>query len=193
MRGLRNILETVRPWFDRRRSTAGIESRSMTRPTTSSFRMLNATGCRPYGRDPIDVKRYMSMVILALLPAFAASLYFFGPRVLLLLFVSYLAGGTVEVLFAVVRKHEINEGFLVTGFIFPLISAARGALVDGCGWYRIRRIGRQGSLRRNRTKSFQCGIGRSLFPDPGVPDDDGVPGGLRLARRNGCNCQRRCG
>ena len=35
--------------------------------------------------------------------------------------VSYFAGGAVEVLFAVMRKEEVNEGFLVTGFIFPLI------------------------------------------------------------------------
>ncbi|MFH2107570.1 MAG: NADH:ubiquinone reductase (Na(+)-transporting) subunit B [Chrysiogenia bacterium] len=30
-------------------------------------------------------------------------------------------GGAWEVLFAVVRKHEVNEGFLVTGLLFPLI------------------------------------------------------------------------
>ncbi len=35
--------------------------------------------------------------------------------------VTMVAGGTWEVLFATVRKHEINEGFLVTGLIFPLI------------------------------------------------------------------------
>ncbi|MEW5816018.1 MAG: RnfABCDGE type electron transport complex subunit D [Spirochaetota bacterium] len=75
----------------------------------------------PFGRDPLDVKRFMSMVILALLPSFVASIYFFGWRVLLMLLVSYAAGGIVEVLFAVIRKEEINEGFLVTGFIFPLI------------------------------------------------------------------------
>jgi len=30
-------------------------------------------------------------------------------------------GGAWEVLFAVVRKHEVNEGFMVTGLLFPLI------------------------------------------------------------------------
>ena len=75
----------------------------------------------PYGRDPIDVKRYMSLVIVGLMPCFLSSLYYFGWRVLLMVLVSYVAGGVVEVLFAVVRKEEINEGFLVTGFIFPLI------------------------------------------------------------------------
>ena len=31
-----------------------------------------------------------------------------------------IAGGFWEVIFATVRKHEINEGFLVTGLLFPL-------------------------------------------------------------------------
>jgi len=34
--------------------------------------------------------------------------------------VTQVAGGLFEVLFAVVRKHEINEGFLVTGMLYPL-------------------------------------------------------------------------
>lgn len=75
----------------------------------------------PLGRDPMDVKRYMSLVILALVPPFLASLYFFGWRVLFMLAVSYIAGGATEVLFSIIRKEEVNEGFLVTGFIFPLI------------------------------------------------------------------------
>ncbi len=35
--------------------------------------------------------------------------------------VTFAAGGAMEVLFAIVRKHDINEGFLVTGMLFPLI------------------------------------------------------------------------
>jgi len=34
--------------------------------------------------------------------------------------VTALMGGTIEPLFAIVRRHEINEGFLVTLFLFPL-------------------------------------------------------------------------
>jgi Na(+)-translocating NADH:ubiquinone oxidoreductase B subunit len=85
------------------------------------FAAPDLTGNAPFGRDPLDVKRYMSLVIVALLPPFLASVYFFGWRILLMLLVSYAAGGAVEVLFAVIRREEINEGFLVTGFIFPLI------------------------------------------------------------------------
>jgi Na+-transporting NADH:ubiquinone oxidoreductase subunit B len=33
---------------------------------------------------------------------------------------TFIVGGHVEVAFALARKHEINEGFLVTGFLFPL-------------------------------------------------------------------------
>ena len=36
------------------------------------------------------------------------------------LVVTFAVGGTVEAIFSVVRKHEINEGFLVTGMLFPL-------------------------------------------------------------------------
>nr|WP_293275377.1 RnfABCDGE type electron transport complex subunit D [Nannocystis sp.] len=34
--------------------------------------------------------------------------------------VTMLVGGHAEVIFAIARKHEINEGFLVTGLLFPL-------------------------------------------------------------------------
>ncbi len=37
------------------------------------------------------------------------------------LLVTFAIGGNCETLFAVARKHEINEGFLVTGMLFPLI------------------------------------------------------------------------
>ncbi len=35
--------------------------------------------------------------------------------------VTFVSGGAVEVLFAAVRRHEVNEGFFVTGFLIPLI------------------------------------------------------------------------
>jgi Na(+)-translocating NADH:ubiquinone oxidoreductase B subunit len=38
-----------------------------------------------------------------------------------MLLVSYVAGGATEMLFSVIRKEELNEGFLVTGFIYPLV------------------------------------------------------------------------
>ncbi len=37
------------------------------------------------------------------------------------LLVTFAVGGAWEVLFATVRRHEVNEGFLVTGMLFPLV------------------------------------------------------------------------
>ncbi|MBI1249312.1 NADH:ubiquinone reductase (Na(+)-transporting) subunit B [bacterium] len=34
--------------------------------------------------------------------------------------VTMTVGGTIELIFSIIRKHEINEGFLVTGMLFPL-------------------------------------------------------------------------
>ena len=47
----------------------------------------------------------------------AYGLLFFAPIFL----VCNITGGLVEVIFATIRKHEVNEGFLVTGWLIPLI------------------------------------------------------------------------
>ena len=96
----------------------------------------------PHVRDALDIKRTMMMVVIALGPCtlfgmFNAGYMYHavngvrdagwiahlarGMRIVLpIIFVSYAVGGFWEVLFAIVRKHEINEGFLVTGLLFPL-------------------------------------------------------------------------
>ena len=80
-----------------------------------------ATPGPPHIVDHIEIKRYMSTVIVAMLPATVAAIVFFGWHVLAMILTSYVVGGVVEVLFALIRKKEIEEGFLVTGLIFPLI------------------------------------------------------------------------
>ena len=79
------------------------------------------TKSAPHIVDSIDTKRYMSCAIAALVPAALASIYFYGLRAIMIIAVSYAAGFFVEFMFAVVRKHKIHEGFLVTGLIFPLV------------------------------------------------------------------------
>jgi len=96
----------------------------------------------PHVRDSIDLKRVMISVIIALLPCLLFGIWNAGHQyhrvnmiagtglvddllrgswiVLPIVLTSYAVGGLWEVLFAVVRKHEINEGFLVTGMLFPL-------------------------------------------------------------------------
>lgn len=108
---------------------------------TFLFSPASVTPAGPHVRDALDMKRLMIMVVVAILPTFFAGSYNVGfqslsaqglPTDLVacmaagltatvpIVIVSYAAGGIWEVLFAVVRRHEINEGFLVTGLLFPL-------------------------------------------------------------------------
>ena len=120
MKFLRTISDKLRPSFEEngRFSRLGPAFQAL---DNFLFAAPHKTENPPFGRDPMDVKRYMSLVITALVPCLIASIYFFGWRIVPMLLVSYVAGGTVEILFSIIRKDEINEGFLVTGFIFPLI------------------------------------------------------------------------
>lgn len=53
--------------------------------------------------------------------SFGASFIHGALYLLPVLAVTYAVGGAWESLFAMIRGHEINEGFLVTGMLFPLI------------------------------------------------------------------------
>ena len=106
------------------------------------------TSSGPHIRDGNDMKRTMVTVVVALIPCTLFAWFntgfqemqaldpsIAGPDqvdwivailkglgVFLPLYIVTLAvGGVLETLFAVVRKHEINEGFLVTSLLFPLI------------------------------------------------------------------------
>jgi len=93
-------------------------------------------------RDSIDMKRTMTVVIIALFPALLFGSYntglqhfrslgtdpsllqafWFGfLRILPLIIVSYGVGLGIEFIAAQIRGHEINEGYLVTGLLIPLI------------------------------------------------------------------------
>lgn len=120
MKLLFKVFEKVRPMFEEGGKMSAMKPLY---EAAENFFFVPSTKTlhAPFSRDPLDIKRYMTMVIIGLLPCVAASLYFFGLRVISVIMVSYIAGGIVEVAFAVIRKEEINEGFLVTGLIFPLI------------------------------------------------------------------------
>lgn len=95
----------------------------------------------PFIRDGIDLKRFMSVVLLALMPPLFFGIYntghltlaasgadpgffdsFFSglKTVMPLIIVSYGAGFFWEILFSIIRRHPISEGFLVTGLLFPM-------------------------------------------------------------------------
>ncbi len=92
-------------------------------------------------RDSLDLKRFMSFVLLALMPPFLFSLYNNGYQagiasgldtsiltctargmiiILPIILVTYTVGLFWEILFASIRKHSISEGFLVSGLLFPM-------------------------------------------------------------------------
>jgi Na+-transporting NADH:ubiquinone oxidoreductase subunit B len=93
-------------------------------------------------RDGIDLKRTMNTVIMALIPtllfgmwnigyqhylalgmetSFMDEFIFGAIKVLPMVVVSYGVGLGVEFLFCVIKGHQINEGYLVTGMLIPLI------------------------------------------------------------------------
>jgi Na+-transporting NADH:ubiquinone oxidoreductase subunit B/electron transport complex protein RnfD len=115
------LFDVMRPLFDEKK---GIFRAFKTVFETAEFIFFypkDRTKNFPHVRDPLDLKRYMLMVLIAMAPCIAAAVFFFGPRVLLMILVSYAAGAVCEVGFAIIRKGEIHEGFFVTGMIFPLI------------------------------------------------------------------------
>ncbi len=99
-------------------------------------------------RDAIDMKRTMITVIFALVPALIFGLFNAGyqhhlaigqiesgwanfwslenalygaMKVIPMIAVTYIAGLAIEIYFAYRNKHAVNEGFLVSGILIPLI------------------------------------------------------------------------
>ncbi len=90
-------------------------------------------------RDGIDLKRVMITVVIALLPALIFGMwnigyqnmgdgqgfmdyFIFGAiRFLPMVIVSYGVGLGIEFAYAIFRGHDVNEGYLVTGLLIPMI------------------------------------------------------------------------
>jgi len=93
-------------------------------------------------RDGVDLKRMMVTVIIAMVPCLLFGIYNVGlqhhfatgtapefldkigiglVKVLPIVVVSYAVGLGIEFAFATIRRHPVNEGFLVSGMLIPLI------------------------------------------------------------------------
>lgn len=93
-------------------------------------------------RDAVDLKRTMITVVLALIPAlifgmwnagyqhfvqlgespaFFEALLHGAYKIVPMIIVSYGVGLGLEFAFAIMRGHEVNEGYLVTGLLIPMI------------------------------------------------------------------------
>jgi len=93
-------------------------------------------------RDAVDLKRTMITVVLALIPALLFGMWNTGYqhftqlgenpaileafmhgayKIVPMIVVSYAVGLGLEFAFAIMRGHEVNEGYLVTGLLIPMI------------------------------------------------------------------------
>lgn len=143
MKGLRKILDNLKPNFEEGGKLAKFHA------LFDSFETLlfvsdKVTRSGSHIRDAIDMKRTMIIVVLAMVPALLFGMwnvgYFhflslgeldtktfwqllgFGSlKVLPIIAVSYATGLTIEIIFAQIRKHDVPEGFFVTGMLIPLI------------------------------------------------------------------------
>ena len=144
MEKLRNIVDKFKPQFEKGGRFGWLHS-TFDGFETFLFVPKTVTTSGAHVRDVNDTKRVMIMVVLALLPALLFGMYNVGLqhfraigelaqtesvlgcwwygfwRVLPLILVSYIVGLGIEFIFAQVRGHEINEGYLVSGMLIPLI------------------------------------------------------------------------
>ncbi len=143
MKFLHDILEKQKPMFE---EGGKLEKFYYLFEAGESFIFTPSTTTPTKGthiRDAIDLKRMMMTVVIAMLPALLFGIWNVGYQhflaigkpdaalldiiivgtiqVLPIVLVSYTAGGIVEVIFGIIRKHPINEGFLVTGMLIPLV------------------------------------------------------------------------
>jgi Na+-transporting NADH:ubiquinone oxidoreductase subunit B len=144
MKFLQDIFDKLRPEFEKGGKFEALYPLFEAKETFL-FTPRERTTSGAHVRDRLDSKRMMSVVIMALVPCVIFGMYNIGYQYYLpaylqkgeainpiycmmigfrymmpIVIVSYAVGGIWELIFAVVRKHEINEGFLVTGILFPL-------------------------------------------------------------------------
>ncbi|NPA37441.1 MAG: NADH:ubiquinone reductase (Na(+)-transporting) subunit B [Chlorobi bacterium] len=141
MKALRNFLDNIKPQFEKGGKFEKFHS------TFDAFETLlfvpdTTTERGSHIRDAIDLKRTMAIVVMAVIPALLFGMWNVGYqhylsigqdatfwetflfgflKVLPIIIVSYVTGLAIEFGFAQWRGHEVNEGFLVTGMLIPLI------------------------------------------------------------------------
>ncbi len=141
MKALKNYMDKIRPNFHKGGKYQFLHS-TFDAFDTFLFVPGHVTQKGSHIRDGVDLKRTMFMVVLATIPAMLFGMwnigyqhalnagltmtffemFFYGLfKVLPLIVVSYVSGLGVEFIFAQMRGHEVNEGFLVSGILIPLI------------------------------------------------------------------------
>ncbi|MGC8865935.1 MAG: NADH:ubiquinone reductase (Na(+)-transporting) subunit B [Bacteroidales bacterium] len=141
MKALRNYLDKIKPQFQK---GGKFEKFHSTFDAFETFLFVpdKVTHQGSHIRDALDMKRTMSVVIIALIPTLLFGIWNTGYQYYLsqgqqagfwemvwvgflkvfpIVVVSYVTGLAIEFAFAQARGHEVNEGFLVSGMLIPLI------------------------------------------------------------------------
>ncbi|MBU0529945.1 NADH:ubiquinone reductase (Na(+)-transporting) subunit B [bacterium] len=141
MKFLRNIYKKAHPHF----AEGGKLSRFFPffeAVDTLTFWTDEQTKSGPHIRDSLDLKRTMIIVLIAMIPATIFGIINIGYQQMLamgisrgwlanmwvglqsylpIMVVGYATGFFWELLFPIIRKQEVDEGFFVTGWLIPLI------------------------------------------------------------------------
>ncbi|MDA9325303.1 NADH:ubiquinone reductase (Na(+)-transporting) subunit B [Flavobacteriales bacterium] len=141
MKLLKNLLSSIKPHFEK---DGKLENFYPAYDAFETFLFVpdHTTDKGTHIKDAIDLKRTMAFVVLAMLPCILFGMWNIGSQYYLalnvestffenlifgfwkflpLLIVSYAVGLTVEFAFAISRGHSVNEGYLVSGMLIPLI------------------------------------------------------------------------
>lgn len=141
MKALRRTLDKMKPQFQK---GGKFEKLHSTFDAFETFLFVPdiTTSRGSHIRDANDMKRTMVIVVIALIPALLFGIWNVGfqhfisigktatfwdnvlfglGKVLPIIVVSYVVGLGIEFAFAQIRHHEVNEGFLVSGMLIPLV------------------------------------------------------------------------
>jgi len=141
MKAIRRLVDNIKPTFSKGGKLSFLHS-TFDAFETFLFVPNTVTKKGSHIRDSIELKRTMTMVIIALLPALLFGMWNVGYqhslatganmdfwqivlygfiKVIPMVIVSYVVGLGIEFISAQIRGHEVNEGYLVTGMLVPLI------------------------------------------------------------------------
>lgn len=141
MKAIRKLVDNIKPTFSKGGKLSFLHS-TFDAFETFLFVPNTVTKKGTHIRDSIELKRTMTMVIIALLPALLFGMWNVGYqhslatganmdfwqivlygfiKVFPMVVVSYVVGLGIEFVSAQIRGHEVNEGYLVTGMLIPLI------------------------------------------------------------------------
>lgn len=141
MKGLRSFIDKIKPQFEKGGKFEKLHS-TFDAFETFLFVPNKVTSLGSHIRDAIDLKRTMSLVVLAMMPTLLFGMWNVGYqhfvangmetafwpvfwygflKVLPIVVISYVTGLAIEFIFAQIRGHDVNEGFLVSGMLIPLV------------------------------------------------------------------------